>query len=265
MSTFTGHGTLRRFQDLAQSTFQRGAVNVGDYERWASLLGGGALAAFGLSRGTLGGFAMAALGGCLAYRGATGHCPMYQSLGVNTSEQQRPPRTSIPAGHGVKVETSITINRPREELFRFWRNFENLPRFMRHLESVTTHGDRRSHWAAKGPFGMPVDWEAELITERANELMGWRSLPGSAVDTAGSVHFISAPGGRVTLVRVVLKYDPPAGKFGAALADLFGESPERQINEDLQHFKQMMEAGEGTTASRIGTTQTQTTSGLGHK
>jgi uncharacterized membrane protein len=217
-------------------------LNVGDTERLASALGGGALAAYGLSRGTLGGLALAVLGGSLVQRGVTGHCSLYGALGVNTAEKHGA-RASIPATHGVKVEHSITVLRPREELFRFWRNFENLPRVMRHLESVRNTGGNRSHWVARGPLGTRFEWDAEVITEKENELIGWRSLEGSEVDTAGSVHFIPAPGNRGTEVKVVLKYDPPAGKVGAAVARLFGQAPEQEIQEDLRRFKSVMETG----------------------
>jgi uncharacterized membrane protein len=115
---------------------------------------------------------------------------------------------------------------------------------MNHLESVRVCDEKRSHWVAKGPLGVRVEWDAEIITERPNELIGWRSLPGSEVDTAGSVHFTPAPGGRGTEVRVVLKYDPPGGKVGATLAKLFGRSGSQEIQEDLRHFKEIMEAGE---------------------
>src|SRR5207248_82918 len=152
-------------------------------------------------------------------------------------------RTSVPAGSGCKVEKTITINKPASELYGYWRNLENLPRFMRHLESVTADGNR-SHWVAKAPLGTSVSWDAEIITERPNELIGWRSLPGSTVDTAGSVHFGQAPGGRGTEVHVTLKYDPPAGKVGATVANWLGEAPEQEIAEDLSTFKRMMEAGE---------------------
>ena len=138
-------------------------INVGDMERWVSLLGGTALAAFGLARGSLGGLGLAALGGALVYRGATGHCPMYGTLGISTAER-RGPATVIRAGHGVKVERSVTIDRSPEELFRFWRNFENLPRIMTHLESVRTTSPNQSHWAAKGPLGTSFEWDAEIYT-----------------------------------------------------------------------------------------------------
>ncbi len=227
---------------LEQQQRQTHHINVGEIERWASLVGGGALALFGLSRRSLGGLGLAALGGALAYRGATGHCPMYGALGFSTAERHGPV-TSIPAGRGVRIETSITINRPREELYRFWRNIENLPRIMRHLESVRSSSPTRSHWTARGPMGTSFEWDAEIHTERPSELISWRSLPGSDVDTAGSVHFLQAPAGRGTELRVVLKYDPPAGKVGASVARLLGEAPEDEITEDLRRFKETMESG----------------------
>jgi uncharacterized membrane protein len=223
-------------------------VNVGDLERWLSVLGGSALGLFGLSRRSLGGLALAAVGGSLVYRGVTGHCACYQALGISTAEEHGP-ATSVPAGAGVKVEESITISKPASELFRFWRNLENLGRFMSHLDSVRVEGNR-SHWVACGPLGTHAEWDAEIITERPNELIGWRSLPGSEVDTAGSVHFRELPGGRGTEVRVTLKYDPPAGKVGAAAARLFGQSPQAQIREDLRRLKQFMEGEVPTTAGQ---------------
>jgi uncharacterized membrane protein len=224
------------------------SVNVGDTERWASVLGGGALVGYGLSRGGLGGLLLAALGGGLLYRGVTGHCPCYGSLGFSTAGR-RSPQASIPAGGGVKVERAITVNRSPEELYRFWRNLENLPRVMSHLERVENRGDKRSHWLARAPLGMTAEWDAEILTDNPNEGIGWKSLPDSQVATAGSVHFTRAPGGRGTEVRVVLKYDPPGGKLGAWLAWLFGESPDEQIEADLRRFKQILEAGEVATTA----------------
>jgi uncharacterized membrane protein len=218
------------------------AINVGDGERWLSMFGGSVLGLYGLSRRSLGGLALAAAGGALVWRGIRGHCNVYQTLGISTAAEHGP-ATSVPAGHGVKIEESITINKPASELFRFWRDFENLGRFMEHLESVRVEGNR-SHWIACGPLGTHFEWDAEIITERPNELIGWRSLPGSEIDAAGSVHFRELPGDRGTEVRVVLKYDPPAGKAGAAVARLFGQSPQAQIREDLRRLKQYMETGE---------------------
>src|SRR5205085_739152 len=124
------------------------------------------------------------------------------------------------------------------------RRLENLPQFMAHLDQVTETSDSRSHWAARGPAGLAVEWDAEIINEVENKVLGWRSLPGSDVATAGSVHFHAARGGRSTQVTVHLQYAPPAGKAGAFLASLFGREPSQTIREDLRHFKQLLEAGE---------------------
>lgn len=204
-----------------------GETNVGEMERLGSLLAGGALAVLGLSRRSLSGLALAALGGSLAYRGATGRCMGYAALGISTADKKGP-LTAVPAGHGVRFEKSITINKSREELFAFWRDLEKLPKIMRHLESVRNLGAGRSHWTAKAPLGATVEWDAVIHNERANELIAWRSLEDSDVDTAGSVHFLPAPGDRGTEVRVNLKYDPPAGKAGAALAKSLAKKRNRK-------------------------------------
>src|SRR5205085_9599093 len=240
---------------LTQSNGEREAairsqslINVNEFERWASAIGGGALALYGLTRGTFTGVTLALFGGALLHRGVTGHCHLYETIGVSTASREGAnPNVSVRGGQGIKVEKSLTINRAPEELYRFWRNFENLPRFMSHIEEVRVNDPQHSHWIVKAPAGMSVEWDAEVYNEKENELIAWRSLAGADVDHAGSVHFVPAPGGRGTEVRVVLKYDPPAGIVGATVAKLFGENPERQIEEDLRRFKQVMEAGEAPT------------------
>jgi uncharacterized membrane protein len=152
-------------------------------------------------------------------------------------------RSVAPDG-SIRVTKSIAINRPREECYRFWRELQNLPRFLRHLESVTVKGDRRSHWKAKAPAGSEIEWDAEITDERPNEMLAWRSLDGSQVDNSGSVHFEPAPKSQGTVVRVALRYRPPAGALGAAVARLFGEEPEQQIGDDLRRLKQVLETGE---------------------
>jgi len=236
----------------SESRQARAAINVGDAERMLSLIGGGALTVLGLSRRSLGGLALAAVGGSLVYRGMTGHCSLYQALDLNTAGEPGP-ATAVRAGHGCKVEESLTINRPPADLYRFFRDFTNLPRFMQHVESITTQGPNRSHWVVSGPMSMRVEWDAEIHNERPNELIAWRSLEGSQVDTAGSIHFEALPGGRGTQVRVILKYDPPAGKIGAMATHLLGRSAEQMIREDLYRFKQQMETGQG--ASTVGQPQ----------
>jgi len=146
--------------------------------------------------------------------------------------------------HGIHAKGSCVVNRPPNEVYSFWRNFENLPRFMRHLESVVDLGDGRSHWKVKGPAGMEVEWDATIIADVPNEVITWRSLEGADVDNAGAVRFERAAGGRGTIVRVNLEYNPIAGVLGAAVAKLFGEEPEQQLDDDLRRFKQVMEVGE---------------------
>jgi uncharacterized membrane protein len=144
----------------------------------------------------------------------------------------------------IRTHRSITVRRPVEEVYGFWRNFENLPRFMRHLESVQVVDERRSHWKALAPAGQTVEWDAETIEDRPSELIAWRSLPGADIYNAGTVRFQPAPGGRGTEVRVTLEYDPPFGKLGSKVAMLFREEPGQQVQDDLRHFKQVMETGE---------------------
>ena len=147
----------------------------------------------------------------------------------------------------IRVEKVVAIDRSPEELYRFWRQFENLPRFMRHLESVRAIGQIRSHWVAKGPGGTKVEWDAEVIDDRPNELIAWRSLPGADVDNSGTVRFERAPGNRGTFVRVRVEYNPPGGFFGASVAKLLGDDPETQVQRDLYRFKQVIETGQVTT------------------
>ena len=146
--------------------------------------------------------------------------------------------------HTVKVKKTILINRSPEELYHHWRDFQNLPRFMKNLESVEVTTDERSHWVAKGPAGKRVKWDAEIADDRPNELIAWRSLDGADVENSGSVRFEPAPGGRGTLVSVEMQYSPPAGVVGATVAKLFGRAPEQEVEEDLRRFKQVMETGE---------------------
>jgi uncharacterized membrane protein len=239
----TWNAAEHRAQRAKHPALRAPLLNVGEYERWASVLGGGTLALYGLTRGSWRGLALAALGGMLVQRGVSGHCTCYTALGINTAHRPHGPMASVTAGHGVKVEKTITVQRSPEELYRLWHNFENLPRFMSHLESVKMLDPRHSHWVARGPLGTRVEWDAETHTDRANELISWRSLEGANVDTAGSVHFTKEQDGTGTHVRVVLKYNPPGEKLGVALAKILGEAPEQEVEKDLQHFKEQVEAG----------------------
>lgn len=142
------------------------------------------------------------------------------------------------------ITVATTVNRPLAEVYAFWRDLENLPRFMRHVESVTASGANRWHWKVRGPAGTSVEWDAEIAGERQNELLAWRSLAGAEVENSGAVHFRPAPGGRGTEVVVRLHYSPPAGALGSFAAWLGGEHPQQQLREDVRRFKQVMETGE---------------------
>ena len=145
---------------------------------------------------------------------------------------------------GTTVRKSLAINSTPEELYTFWRNFENLPRFMKDLESVKITSETTSHWVAKGPAGTNVEWDAEITEDRPNELISWRSLENADVDNSGTVRFEKAPGGRGTFVKVEMEYNPPAGIIGVAVAKLFGKEPGQAALESLRCFKQVMEVGE---------------------
>jgi len=224
-----------------KGAFMSSGVNVAGVERWASAIGGAALTAYALKQlkdRSPAAAMLAAAGTALIYRGAT--------LG-NHRTARRDTKHALGGSRGVNVEESFTINRRPDELYTFWRRFEQLPAFMDHLVSVTPFDDRRSHWVAKAPGGRTVEWDAEIINEIPNELIGWRTVDGADVVSAGSVHFKPAPGHRGTEVRVRLQYAPPGGKLGASIAWLLGHEPSQTIKEDLRRFKQLIEAGEVAT------------------
>jgi uncharacterized membrane protein len=233
-----------QFPDDARDAAVARGRNVSEVERWASMAAGVALAAYGLGRRRGGGWMLAALGGMLLQRGVSGHCHVYEAVGMNTAGDRSDTRRALGGGSGVNVDEAVTINRPIEELYHFWRNLENLPRVMRHLESVERVTDTLSRWRAKGPAGTTVEWNAEIINEVRNQVIGWKSIEGSDVVSAGSVNFDEGGPGRGTRVRVRLQYSPPGGKVGAAIAKLFGRDAATEIREDLRRFKQLVETGE---------------------
>lgn len=151
---------------------------------------------------------------------------------------------AVGLGQAIKVEKTLTINKPADELYRFWHNFENLPNFMKHLKEVKVLDSRRSHWVATAPLGTSVEWNAEILQDRENEFISWASIEGADVGNSGFVRFKQAPGDRGTEVKIVMEYTPPGGALAAVFAKLFGEEPEQQIGDDLRRFKMLMEAGE---------------------
>lgn len=208
-------------------------INISEPERVVTSVGGAALAIYGLARRDMRGLAMALAGSYLLYRGATGHCHTYKALGIDMSD---------PNTHGgIEVTKSIVINRSAEDLYDYWYNFENLPQFMEHVQSVWMIGDHRWHWVAKAPAGMDVEWDADVTDEHEGEYIEWRSLEGSDVPNEGSVTFTELPDGQGTQVTVNLVYYPLGGQLGAWVAKLFGEEPSIQIEDDLLNFKLLME------------------------
>jgi len=222
-------------------------VNIGTTERAISTAAGALLAVAGLSRRSLPGVIVAALGGGMIYRGVSGHCDVLAALGIDRSERavgQAQPTDYF--DRGIHVEQSMTINKEPWDLYQYWRKFENLPSIMSHLEEVRVIDEQKSHWIAKAPSiaGGKVEWDAEIINDEPNSLIAWRSLAGADVDNAGSVRFVPGPEGRGTEVRVVLDYIPPAGRLGKWIAKLMGEDPQHEVREDLRCFKRIMETGE---------------------
>ncbi len=240
-------GREPRRRGRSDRSVHRDRQNVGNAERWLSALGGGALAVWGLRRKGATGTLAALAGTMLIERGMTGHCMVYDSIGASTADdrdslvQQHGPNAVLDASRSVRVEHSVTVDRPREELYRYWRNLENLPRVMRNLKAVQVIDERRSHWVARAPAGRTVEWDAEIHNEVPGEIIAWKSLQGASVPNAGSVHFGAAPDGRGTEIRVVLEYAPPAGRLGAAAVRLFDEDPDTQVREDLERFRTVME------------------------
>jgi uncharacterized membrane protein len=212
--------------------------NVSQPERIGSVIAGAGLVLFGISRRSLGGVLLGLLGGALIHRGTTGHCEMYKQLGINSAQLNT--ETGVPGNKGIKVTRSIVVDRAPQDVYRFWRNLENLPKFMEHVESVREIDDLRSHWVVRGPAGTDVEWTAQIITDKENSLIGWESLPGAEVQNAGTVRFEPVNNGFSTEVKVSLQYNPPAGVIGATVAKLLGESPERQLETDLQKFKEVL-------------------------
>jgi uncharacterized membrane protein len=201
-------------------------------ERWASLIGGSSLVLMGLKDRSLRGVLMALAGGGLLYQGATHQSTIHkvqEAVGLEST---------------IKVEKTVTIQKSAAELYNYWHNFENLPTFMKHLKSVTVLDSNRSHWVVNAPLGAKIEWDAEIIKDEPDRLIAWASVENADVSNSGFVRFQPATGDRGTIVKVVIEYEPVGGAIASAIAKLFGEEPEQQIGDELNRFKQLMEAGE---------------------
>jgi len=255
---------LRAPADVSRETDVRLAndrENVGQLERLVSIVTGGALAVYGLKRRGAPGIGIALLGAELVRRGASGHCLMYEAFGVNTTDGPRVlPRddvvvsraATVNARRAIKIERFVTVHVPPDELYAFWRNFENLPRFMPHLESVSLVDDRHSKWVAKLPGGRTVAWTAEIVNDIPNVLIAWKTVGSPDVAHAGSVHFRKAPYDRGTDLQVVFDYEPPGAHLITQVARLFGHAPDALVRDDLQRFKVLMENREASSRGQSG-------------
>ncbi len=211
-------------------------INVGKSERIASAVGGALLTFYGLRKPNAVGLVLAAAGGALLYRSATGHCPVNSAIGRDTATDE---------DISIDITSTVTINKPRAEVYQFWRQLDNLPKFMEHLESVQQLGPKRSHWNARIPGGIgSISWGADIIAERENELIAWRSLPAADIDNAGEVRFSDAPSSGETIVQASISYRPPAGAMGGMAAKLLNPMLKEMILKDIRRFKRLMETGE---------------------
>ena len=213
--------------------------NIGTWQRVGSIASGLALLYVGARRPRMAAMTRAT-GVGLVLRGMAGYCPV--TAAATARDPRRSARQALAGPRGIHVRETVTIDRPRQVVYAFWRRLSNLPRFMSHLARVDEFADGRSHWVASGPLGHQVEWDAEVINEVEGYLLAWQSLPGSDVDSAGSVRFRDLPGGS-TEITVHLQYQPPAGRLGAWAAWLAGEEPTRQIHDDLRAVKRYLETG----------------------
>lgn len=241
--------TARAFETRPQSLWatespstDASQVNVGQSERLASKIGGGVLVAAGLSRGGLSGLALAGLGGALFYRGMTGHCSLYETLGASTAEGE----PGTPPHAPGRADEAVTINRSPDELYRVWRDHGRMNEFLADPLSVTSTDGNTSRWTMQTPLGWPLQWDSEIVTDEPGRVISWQSTGGD-LQTAGSVRFSPAPGNRGTVVRLEQMFNPPLGAVAVGLSKLMGQSPSGLSRQSLRRFKQLMETGEVTT------------------
>lgn len=213
-------------------------MNLGLTERLGSIVAGGALIGAGLMRRGPARALLVSVGAGFVLRGATGHCTLYRQLGIDHLDRRQ--RDGVPGNRGLKIEYGVEVRCPAPELYQFWRNIEQLPRILRHVETVEAVDAWHSHWMARGPLGPALEWDAEIINEHENELIAWQSVHGASLQNAGSVRF-EPFSDSVTYVKVCIELQPIGGTAALALARLFGTDPQRELKEDLERFKDFAE------------------------
>jgi uncharacterized membrane protein len=208
-------------------------VNVSTTERVLSIFGGAFLSTYALRNPTIPGIILGAVGVVLVKRGLSGYSTINELLNREGASDEL---------HPIEIRQTINVNKPREEVYKYWRKLENLPNFMKHLQSVTQLDDRRSHWVATTPVGfMKLKWDAEIVQDQENELISWRSVPQSDVDNSGEVRFTDSVDGKGTDIELTLKYIAPAGNAGETVAKLFNPAFRKLIKTDLRRYKQSLE------------------------
>ncbi len=225
-------------------------VNVGQIERILSIAGGSALAIYGIARRNTAGIGLALVGGELIRRGATGHCYLYQFLDLNTNDESPSTVASLPDNKGVRIKRSMTILRPADELYAFWRDVEKSPLYMHGIESVKATDTTHSHWVAKVPVGdVAIEWNSEITEDVPDRLIAWRVEGQSPLGSGGQVRFEQAADGKGTIVTSEIEYPVFGGMLGAEAGKILGHLPEQEVRENLRQFKQIMESGEIPTLS----------------
>ncbi|MEO7964823.1 MAG: SRPBCC family protein [Gemmatimonadaceae bacterium] len=240
------------------------AANISEPERLASAIAGGFLALYGVRKKGWGGLGLAVAGAELLRRGVTGHCMAYDALGVSTRDgtlkiAERQSATVDPS-KAIKARGVVTIQRARAELYRMWRDFSQLPTFMHNLERVDVLSPTRSHWVTKGPAGTKVEWDAEIVAEREGEYIEWASMSPADVPNRGTVQFVDSPLGDGTEVIVTLEVEPPAGRVGDLIARAFGKSPQQEVTDAVQRFRETAERGSAASNSSFGVTSSSSAS-----
>lgn len=255
MSHSFSQSDIRHAADRAADRIEHATgTDIETLGRYALVTGGSLLALGGLKRGGFGGMALAAAGLGLVWRGAS-HGPLATGMKWASSERGHVP--GVDEHHGpVTVAHSVIVAAPRAGIYRFFRDFNNLPRFMEDVDRIEVKDGRHSHWSVRAPGGRAVEWDAEIHEEREDERIAWRSVGEPDIHNSGVVEFRDALGGRGTEVKVTLRYEPPFGRLGRGIAKLTGHEPEVQLRSNLRRLKQIMEAGApggSGTASTMGT------------
>lgn len=255
MANTENYGSWHADNEFQAHAGGTGVVNVGQTERMVSVGLGAFLLSSGLGNLTkhpIKGLLRTIMGGALLYRGVSGHCPVYASMGKTKG---------VSHTQAINIRTGLIVNKPKDEVYAFWRKLENLPLFMKHLASVTEIDAKHSHWEAEVPGGVGrVKWNAEIVKEEEGHLIGWQSIPNSTVNNAGKVTFKEALGGQGTELEVVISYHPPAGELGAGIAKSLNPVLEKMIRQDIMNFKDYIETKHQSPASSYSTSSQSNTS-----